>query len=261
MKKSLFLVIALMHIVFSSFAMDTVSVSLAGEALKNAGIHEMYKELVSLVANQKGFFPFRNKESIIAQQSAATGFFAKQDVFQKLIFNPASGIGMIVQYKKLLAEGLPGIKSLFDPLQLVVTAYMQHEYGGGKPFDYNGQFDKEADENNPILGSYNSPKGNITMTRYSLVNALLGEAEKLVKDPLMMQVGKTAETIAMLRRNLAAAIEFVDVIDMAQGTEEFTPTINEAESILFKGNSEKFSEWYRMVVETGRAKELRAIER
>jgi hypothetical protein len=115
----------------------------------------------------------------------------------------AARTGLIQQYKDLLAteKGSVILSSMFEAPCLRNAAFLQNMWGQGNPFKYNGS-PSQADV---VVGTYNSPNGMIIITRYSLINGLLEQA-----DTAGAQLGNNQyfqQNRTMLRNNLIEAIQ------------------------------------------------------
>jgi len=200
-KKNIAIVVAIMQIVFSSFAMDQ-------SEFAKYNLRQLYDELVEMTSAQRAIFPFK-QESAITQKSGIVGQDAQRNVFQQTIFDPAKKSGLKAKYNELLAGSSSELQRFCGPLQLVAAAYMQNTYGNGNPAVYRERMDLSFDEykpyNYPILGVYNKAK----ITRYNFVYSLLTEADKILANPAIKITRRLGENLAMLRANLLEAIEYV----------------------------------------------------
>ncbi len=165
---------------------------------QSKSVNELYNQLLK---NQKTINPMTANPQVT--QSAADAL-SKRDLYD--LFKWASNTGLTKEYSKILSEpsNVFSVSKFFNPDHLRVIAYMQNKYGQGQPFQYSG--DKQ-DTENVIAGSYNSPKGTITITRYGLLKGLLDTLEAMKYDAKNIRNPYFLKTEKMITDNLKKAIK------------------------------------------------------
>jgi hypothetical protein len=153
------------------------------------------------------------------------------------LFIDAQKTGLVAQYKQLLlGQNQEFQKSgflrnyLFNPQTLIEIADQQNIFGRGQPFEYDVSKESEAGLTPaPVIGSYNSQRGELTMTSYGFLRGLIDAID---------QVPKTTELFELLKGLDSALDKAIEMQTKASMIRNFDDTIDKLRDLYRQGKTE-----------------------
>jgi hypothetical protein len=153
------------------------------------------------------------------------------------MFTNAQQTGLVAQYKQLLLGQNQDFKKsdyfrlyLFSPQLLIEIARQQNIYGKGQPFEYDASKESEAGLSPmPVIGSYNSTRGELTITSYGFLRGLIDAID---------QTPKSTELFELLKNLNTALDKAIDMQEQASMSRNFEDTISKLRDLYRQGKDQ-----------------------